>query len=135
MNCDSLEKEIVLYYLNELSPEERAAFLRHLQVCPDCARFAYRISVAVEAVRESLPGRRRVSLWPSVKEKILRRKPLLPRWALVPALSLMTAALIATSTAVRMQGQLSPPEMEIVKDLDLFAHYELLENMDVLDEL
>jgi anti-sigma factor RsiW len=134
MNCYDLEKEIVSYYCGELSGEERQEFEKHLQLCPDCARFSWEMSQAIKASREIYPQKEPVDLWTKVQTRIMEEPPrLLSRWVLSPAISLLLIGTIITATFIRMQPPASATDMEIVKEYEFVTDFELLENMDVLE--
>jgi anti-sigma factor RsiW len=62
LTCRELIEFLAAYLDGELSPEERAAFDRHLGACPDCVHYleSYRETVRLEkrafAAEAQLPG-------------------------------------------------------------------------------
>ncbi len=133
MNCRSLHKEIVPYYSNELSPAERAAVERHLQLCPACARSAYDLSLAIRDARASRTAMRTRDLWPLVRESIEARPPLVPHPFLSLVFSLVLIGLLITDLRFMLPQRLSSAELQIVNEMEFLKDYDMWENLDVLE--
>jgi len=96
MNCTRLHREIVPYYTNELTPREKEAVERHLQLCPACARFAHEFSLTIQNARASRPSVRNRDLWPVIRESIESRRFFVPRLAVSFSLSLILVGILFT---------------------------------------
>lgn len=135
MNCNDYQNEIILLHAGELPSERKAALDLHLQLCRECMDFHRDIMGTVAAVQEGSLDARAVNLWPRVAERISARKPLVPRWALVPVLSFLLLGTVITKTVFRMQPTSYHADIEIVKDLDFLTDYDLWDDLDTLEHM
>ncbi|MGA2091075.1 MAG: zf-HC2 domain-containing protein [Endomicrobiales bacterium] len=135
MNCHNLRVEIVPYYQDELSSEDRAQFETHVQLCPSCARLSHEMSLTMEFSRRTLERKYVGDIYPRV-EAILSKSPSVLirfRWAVIPALTAMLVASMITPTVIRPLPELHPEALTLAQDLEMFLDYDVLENLDVLD--
>lgn len=151
MDCHEIKKLIPLYLDHELSEADRQKVEAHLQICPDCRREArmleksWDLLVEIKAVEPDPNYLAR--FWKSVDARMpwyagiyqdvlaaFQRR----RWA--PALAgALIVVLIATIAAVQFLqkpkdlaglAELDETELEMVADIDLAEHYEIINELD-----
>jgi anti-sigma factor RsiW len=133
MNCAEFEDAIILYYLDELTGDERVAVEEHRARCAQCSARAAGVAAAVQTLTATQPDGH-VSLWPRVRERIMAPGPSRRKRLFVPAL-----ATVAVGTAFLLlplwylRPQVSSGDREMVTDLEFVMDYELWEQMDALE--
>ncbi|MDR2772624.1 MAG: zf-HC2 domain-containing protein, partial [Elusimicrobiota bacterium] len=50
MKCDEITQEIVPYYFGELKGNKKVECKRHLMICRNCARLAYKVRQSMEFI-------------------------------------------------------------------------------------
>jgi anti-sigma factor RsiW len=151
MDCHEIKKLIPLYLDHELGEVDRQRVEGHVQSCPDCRREARAIEkswdllVEIKAVEPDPNYRAR--FWQSVDAQMpwyagIYRNVLAVfqqrRWA--PALAgALIVALISTIIAVQflkkpnelaVVAELDEAEFEMVANIDLAEHYEIIDELD-----
>lgn len=135
MNCHTLKAEIVPYHHDELSPQERAEFERHVQVCVSCARLSHALSLAMALSQRTLEQTHEADI--ASRVAVLLGSATSPlarfRWAFVPGLTIFLVGAIITPTVIRPLPDLYPDSALVAEDLEMFTDYEVLENLDILE--
>lgn len=156
--CEDRQQSLLLDIYDELTPGERAAWERHLEVCEGCRQERNRLMELLEGVRAAMPSptlspEKARAMTRAITERLRGTKE--QRWwerrwvwfpnRLVPALAalcLVVAAFVWFSVRdqqrpsalreARVPG--SEPQI-LAQDLDIIKNLELLEEMDVLEKL
>ena len=151
MDCDEVKKLIPLYLDHVLSDADDQQVEAHLQNCPDCRREARAIEKSWDLLGEIKavapdPGYM-ARFWQSVDEQTPRYTKIYQdvlavfqqrRW--VPALAgALIVVLISTialvqylqkPNAVAVLAELDEAELEMVANIDLAEHYEIIHELD-----
>jgi anti-sigma factor RsiW len=146
--CQAKQTELVAYLDQELSKSERHSLQAHLETCAACRAELDELRASLGAV-DSLPATEASSLFQAeFWERFESEKQLESGWfarlkpaRLVWALGSAAAACALVLTLVMWPGttQQSLPigadELAIADQLDLFADYEVLEQLPLLEDL
>lgn len=132
MDCRQLERVTVQYHADELSLEECAAFERHVQVCPACARRSHATQQAMAYARQVLARNQTVDVAGRVTAVISRNTHAHLRWgwALVPAGAVLFIGILM---APHFFNARMMPAASADQDLELFLNYDMVETLDVLE--
>lgn len=132
MDCRQLERVTAQYHADELSLEECAAFERHVQVCPACARRSHETQRAMAYARQVLARSRVVDVTGRVTAVIGGHTHAHLRWgwALVPAAAVLCIGILVAPHFFnpRMMSSAAADQ-----ELELFLNYEVVEALDVLE--
>ena len=145
MNCKEVEPDLVAYLDGELQDAARSQVEAHLESCAACRAERDSLAATLESVA-SLPATRPSSnlaeqFWTRFQEA--RQKGLKagflslfkwPRPVWVGAAA--TACLLAAVLLVLPQDKpVEKSEADIAAHMDLFADYETIKNLDILEDL
>lgn len=143
--CQDIQPELVAWLDEQLEPARRQAVQVHLAGCPDCQaelaglRLALGIvddlpasqpSAGFEARFEERFERERTGWFQAVWTWL--RRPL-PAVALGSGLAALVLVSIWVTRPVGLDAK--PDELAIARHLDLFADYEAIEKLDLLQDL
>lgn len=145
--CQAKQTELVAYLDEELSKSDRHSLQDHLETCPACRAELDDLRASLRAV-DSLPATEASSQFQAdFRERFESEKQLEPGWLarlmrarLVWALgSAAACGLVLTLVMWPGPAQQTLPigadELAIADHLDLFADYEVLEQLPLLEDL
>jgi len=136
MNCRDYQDLIILLNCGEISDNDRDILKAHIGECSSCAKFEGEVASSLSLLKASRRPSGNVDLLPLVREKL--RAPavqIMPRWALVPALSLIALAVFFTKPVFKVQPQAGYTDMEIVNDLEFVSDYGVIEELAEIESL
>jgi hypothetical protein len=149
MRCSKAEKNLSAYLDRELNPRAAGKLETHLSGCPRCREKLAELE-RVEAALGAIPGREPSPfLWTRVKAGInseaepARSRPVFARFRLAPVPA--RVAIVSLFLAVVMGGVIfslrrtavnpepAGVEIAVAENLDLLEDYELIKNLDFLE--
>ncbi len=143
--CEEIQPELVAWLDEQLAPQRRSEVETHLAGCPDCQAELAGLRQALRAVDDLPASQPSAGLQGRFDERFERERVgwLRAVWAWlrrpVPAVALGSglAALVLVSIWVTRPAGLdaNPDELAIARHLDLFADYEAIEKLDLLQDL
>lgn len=133
MNCKDYQKEILLFYADELPPERKTELDQHLQICFGCAKFSNDILNTVDVIKKGRLPKREIDFWPYVHKRITVKHHLISKWILVPLISMLLIGLMFTKTFFHIPVKATCMDMEIVHELGMIIDYEFLEDLEILE--
>jgi len=145
MNCKEVKPELVAYLDGELEDPVRSQVEAHLQSCADCRAERDVLAATLKSVA-SLPATRpspnlAEQFWARFQEARRRGfkagflalfKWPRPVWVGAAATACLLAAVLL---ALPRDRPADPAEKTIAGHMDLFADYEAIKNLDILEDL
>ena len=135
MNCKVFSREIMLYHSDELPMERKSAVEAHLRECGSCSAFAAGILNMTANVRKLPRAKKRIDVWPRVSERLGRKPLLFPRLIVVPAAAALVLGMVFFNVLLKEPAGISGGDMEIVKEMEFLADFELWENLEALENV
>ena len=156
--CPDYKETLWLDVYDELDPNERPSWERHLETCEACRQERKRLLRLIQTVKAAMPSpvlsREKADALASSTTRKIRNGREDMWWRkrffgapnrLVPALATICLLIVALSwfilkdfknpATVQMIPDLSLEERMISKDLDVIKNLELLQEMEVLENL
>jgi hypothetical protein len=138
--CD--EKQLTLYYYNELEGESRLQIENHLKNCADCRSTLEQIKTCLEAIpkyEQELDSASQLRFTEKVLAKTGSRHRLKPVWggSLAAAGALMLALSLMPGDK-QQPAEIQNPiltELEMLEQFELLQNFDLLQNLELLEEL
>ena len=145
MNCREVKPELVAYLDGELQDSVRSQVEAHLEDCADCRAERDALAVTLKSVA-GLPATRPSSnlveqFWARFREAKQKgfKAGLLslfkwprPVWVGAAATACLLAAVLL---ALPKDRPADPADQTIASHMDLFADYETIKNLDILEDL
>lgn len=136
MTCESVRPNLWLYESGETSPRLAEEVRAHLETCAACRKELESLRRLSQALKASAPARTEAD-WDRLQRDILRRideradRPRVAWPRLAPAFAALL--LLAGSFGAYRLHRIRQTD-EIVKNLDVLEHLELLERDDLFNE-
>ena len=143
MNCNEIKPELVAYLDGELPDAVRSQVEAHLQSCADCRAEREALAATLESIKD-LPATRPSTnfleqFWTRFQEAKGSRAKIFslfkwPRPVWVGAAA--TACLLAVVLLVLPKDRpVEKADADIASNMDLFADYETIKHLDILEDL
>ncbi len=118
MDCKQADNLLIDFLYGELSPDDRAAFERHLQSCPEHAREVEKLRGVLKLVRAQEPEEVPESLSARILQNARARMPNKPRpapwlsliWNPVAAAAVLVVVVITVGLATHFMSEQAPEE-------------------------
>lgn len=156
--CQDRQEILLLDVYGELTPSERPAWEKHLELCEGCRQERDRLRRLLQRLKETVPSPalspdKVDALAESIKRRLRREREKAwwqrPLWGfpnrLMPALAAVCLVMLVLGwftlresgevSSFQSVSKLNSEEQMIVKDFEVIKNLELLEEMDLLQKL
>lgn len=143
--CKEIEKDLILYYYEEIDPPTGKSIEEHISVCKSCHNAWENLIDSLNAVKPAEPALSD-SFWHGYFDKVYRkiekrRRPLLsgilrPAFVRIAVATVLFVVVISGGFKlyqVRQERTFITRNYELIRDIEMFEDFEVIQLLDELE--